>query len=153
MDCKHKDDEAANTVNILEYDSQKENTKANESTPKESIVMDSLSRENIGEDASLTSCDNLMEVDRQKTPLENTDITKSDISLDGILELVDEIESQVEQFRQKVKILEEEKLSLQSTVNFLSQMLETNQCKHQNGSIESSMTNVDSINDDSNPEG
>ena len=36
MDCKHKDDEAANTVNILEYDSQKENTKANESNRKNS---------------------------------------------------------------------------------------------------------------------
>ena len=153
MDCKHKDDEAANTLNILGYDSQTENTRDNESTPKESIAMNSLSRENKDEDASLTSCDNLMEVDRQKTPLENIDITKSDISLDGILELVDEIESQVEQFRQKVKMLEEEKLSLQSTVNFLSQMLETNQRKHKNGSIESSMTNVDSINDDSNPEG
>ena len=153
MNCTEKDDEAANTVNVLGYDSQKENANDNESTPKESLVMDSLPRENIDDGESLSICDNLMEVDRQKPPLENTDVTKTDINLDGILELVDEIESQVEQFRQKVKMLEEEKRSLQSTVNFLSQMLDTNQSKHQNGSIESSMTSADSMNDGSKIEG
>ena len=153
MNCKDKDDEATNTVEVLGYDSQKEIANDNESTSKESIIIDSQSSDNIDDGASLTTCDNLMEIDRQKTPVENTDISKTDINLDGVLELVDEIESQVEQFRQKVKMLEDEKLSLQSTVNFLSQMLETNQSKHQNGSIESSMTSADSINDGSKIEG
>ena len=52
-------------------------------------------------------------------------IKDDDMNLDGILELVDGIEGQVEQFREKVKQLQDEKLSLQSTVNFVSQMVKS----------------------------
>jgi hypothetical protein len=45
------------------------------------------------------------------------------MSLDGVLGLVDEIENQVEHFREEIKRLEEEKSSLKSTVNFISQMV------------------------------
>ena len=45
------------------------------------------------------------------------------MNLDGVLGLVDEIENQVEHFREKIKRLEEEKSSLKSTVNFISQMV------------------------------
>ena len=45
------------------------------------------------------------------------------MSLDSILGLVDEIESQVEHFREKVQRLEDEKSSLQSTIQFIAQML------------------------------
>ena len=64
MNCMDKDDEAANTVNVLGYDSQKENSNDNDSTPKDSFVMDSISRENIDDGASLPICDNVMEIDR-----------------------------------------------------------------------------------------
>ena len=45
------------------------------------------------------------------------------MSLDSILGLVDEIESQVEHFREKVQRLEDEKSSLQSTIQFIAQTL------------------------------
>ena len=45
------------------------------------------------------------------------------ISLEAILELVDEVENQVEHFREKVVSLADEKSSLQSTLHTITQMI------------------------------
>ena len=58
-----------------------------------------------------------------KTILNQDNITVADqVSLEGVLGLVDEVENQVECFREKIKSLEEEKASLQTTLNFIAQL-------------------------------
>ena len=58
-----------------------------------------------------------------KTILNQDNITVDDqVSLEGILGLVDEVENQVECLREKTKSLEEEKASLQTTLNFIAQL-------------------------------
>ena len=127
-----------NNENIVENDIREEIV-TNIVVPQEDTStcnMDVPNEANVNNNKSLMDCDN------SKEP----NIKDDDINLDGILELVDGIEGQVEHFREKVKLLQDEKLSLQSTVNFVSQMVETNISKYQNGTIDSSTTNLEKEN-------
>ena len=121
-----------NNENIVENDIREEIVTNIEASQEDTSMgdMDVTTESNVESSHSLTACDN------SKEP----NMKDDDMNLDGILELVDGIEGQVEQFREKVKQLQDEKLSLQSTLNFVSQMVET---KYPNGTIDSRTTNLE----------
>ena len=124
-----------NNENIVENDIREEIVTNIEASQEDTSMgdMDVTAESNVESSHSLTACDNSKE----------SNIKDDDMNLDGILELVDGIEGQVEQFREKVKQLQDEKLSLQSTLNFVSQMVET---KYPNGTIDSRTTNFEKEN-------
>ena len=142
MSCKDNDDMETDEGNIVENDTCGEKEVRNEHTSNDSSSIDVTKPNDSDNCTSLTNCDSIKESASQTNLLKCKDIRENDIKLDGILELVDGIESQVENFREKVKSLQDEKLSLQSTVNFVSQMLPN---QYQKVSLDSSMTAVDCI--------
>ena len=142
MSCKDNDDMETDEGNIVENDTCGEKQVRNEHTSNDSSSIDVTKPNDSDNCTSLTNCDSIKESASQTNLLKCKDIRENDIKLDGILELVDGIESQVENFREKVKSLQDEKLSLQSTVNFVSQMLPN---QYQKVSLDSSMTAVDCI--------
>ena len=144
MSCKDNDDMETDEGNIVENDTCGEKQVRNEHTSNDSSSIGVTKPNDSDNCTSLTNCDSIKESASQNNLLKCKDIRENDIKLDGILELVDGIESQVENFREKVKSLQDEKLSLQSTVNFVSQML-PNLSQYQNRSLDSSMTAVDCI--------
>ena len=64
----------------------------------------------------------------------NTLTVDNQVSLEGMLGLVDEIESQVECFREKIKSMEGEKSSLQETLHFITQLVSDQDCSVKTGS-------------------
>ena len=144
MSCKESDVMETDEGNNTENDTCGESEVRNEYTQNDSSPLDVTKPSDNDSCTSLTNCDSTKELGSQNSVLKSKDIKENDIKLDGILELVDEIESQVETFREKIKSLQDEKSSLQATVNFVSQML-PNLSKSQNGSLDCSRINVDCI--------
>ena len=104
---------------IVNSEEKRDNTESTEtpSTQKSNVSV------NIDINNHELDCDSKHQFACNKLPKHKQNVDNQQMSLEGILGLVDEMESQVEHFRDKIKRLEEEKSSLQSTVHFISQMV------------------------------
>ena len=99
-----------------------EHNKCDESLSDESLSSHINLNPNVPNDEAPTSFSNVS--DNVLNAVNDIPLTvDNQISLEGILGLVDDVESQVESYRTKVKDLEKEKASLQKTVSFIKQLL------------------------------